>query len=290
MSGSTQPQFSVIIPTFNRAHVILRTLGSLLAQTCQDFELIVVDDGSTDNTRQIFDALKERRIRYSYQPNRGVSAARNLGAAQSRGSNLVFLDSDDEVHPHWLESFRVLLADDDVGVACVGMRETRTGRIVLPTDDGLFRAGTFALRRRLFLDVGGYVESLRQGENTELGIRLTSACRAAGLAIRSCRLPLLTYRNLPDDDPQRYRERYQHRLATALYMLEQYGDMSATRPHMRRQYLSIAGVNAARVGKYRDSRRFLRMAIRECPADWRNYGRMAVAYLPPLSKWLWVRD
>ncbi len=88
------PHISVIIPTYNRAALLIEAVESVLAQTWSDFELIVVDDGSTDDTPQCLKKYSDRLI-YLRQENRGVSAARNYGIANARGEWLAFLDSDD---------------------------------------------------------------------------------------------------------------------------------------------------------------------------------------------------
>lgn len=90
---------SVIIPTYNRAHLVGRAIQSVLNQTYQDFELIIVDDGSTDNTDDIIKEFqkKDKRIKYiRHEKNKGGSAARNSGIKVSRGEYIAFLDSDDE--------------------------------------------------------------------------------------------------------------------------------------------------------------------------------------------------
>jgi glycosyltransferase involved in cell wall biosynthesis len=88
------PLVSVIIPTFNRADFLREAIDSVLAQTEKDFELIVVDDGSTDQTKEMLAAYGER-ILYLFQTNAGASAARNLGIRQAQGRFITFLDSDD---------------------------------------------------------------------------------------------------------------------------------------------------------------------------------------------------
>jgi len=100
------PKVSVIIPTYNCQEFIGRSMGSVLGQTFQDFELIIVDDGSTDNTKEIVkDFLKkDKRIRYIYQENSGGPAKpMNTGILTSRGEFIAFLDSDDEWLPAKLE-------------------------------------------------------------------------------------------------------------------------------------------------------------------------------------------
>lgn len=96
---------SVIIPTYNRCALLFRAIESVLNQTYKDWELVIVDDGSTDNTSlEVTHLLKEeKKIRYIKTPNRGVSAARNLGIKLSAGEYLAFLDSDDEWLPGKLE-------------------------------------------------------------------------------------------------------------------------------------------------------------------------------------------
>ena len=100
---SKNPEVSVIIPTYNRAWVLREAIDSVLAQDFKDFELIVVDDGSTDNTRQILDPYDQGLI-VLRQSNKGVSAARNRGIAAARGRLVAFLDSDDLWLPRKLSS------------------------------------------------------------------------------------------------------------------------------------------------------------------------------------------
>lgn len=99
---------SVVIPTYNRAHLIGETIESVLAQTYQSVEIIVVDDGSHDNTRDVVESYGSA-VRYRYQSNAGVSAARNAGFAAARGEFIALLDSDDLWLPWKLEAQVALL-------------------------------------------------------------------------------------------------------------------------------------------------------------------------------------
>ncbi len=92
------PQVSIIMPTYNRADTILRAIRSIQAQTCQDWELIVVDDGSQDDTAALV-ADVDPRLTLVWQTNQGVTAARNTALGYCRGAYLAFLDSDDEWFP-----------------------------------------------------------------------------------------------------------------------------------------------------------------------------------------------
>lgn len=91
---SNKPTVSVVIPTYNRAKYVTETIDSVLSQSYTDYEIIVVDDGSTDNTREALAPYMDR-IRYIHQQNSGVSAARNRGIKAARGKWIAFLDSDD---------------------------------------------------------------------------------------------------------------------------------------------------------------------------------------------------
>jgi glycosyltransferase involved in cell wall biosynthesis len=99
---SSAPAVSVVIATYDRAKYLAATIDSVLGQRFQDFELIVVDDGSTDETRRAV-ALYGSRVRYLYQENRGPSAARNLGVRHARAEWISFQDSDDLSAPNHLE-------------------------------------------------------------------------------------------------------------------------------------------------------------------------------------------
>lgn len=96
---------SMIVPVYNTAQYLPACLDSILAQTFSDYELLLVDDGSTDDSAAICDAYaaKDQRIRVFHRPNGGVSAARNLGVAQAQGDWICYVDSDDEVKPDYLK-------------------------------------------------------------------------------------------------------------------------------------------------------------------------------------------
>ena len=105
--------FSVIIPTHNRASFIGKTIQSVLNQTYENFELILVDDGSTDNTEEIVNSIKDERIKYFKIPNSERGAARNFGIEKSKGDYITFLDSDDYFYVSYLKNARESLLKFD---------------------------------------------------------------------------------------------------------------------------------------------------------------------------------
>lgn len=160
------PFFSVLMCTYNRAQLLPRAITSLLAQTETDWELIIIDDGSTDNTFEVLQPyiLKHENIRYMYQQNRGLGSSRNAGVLAACGLFVTFLDSDDEYLPnHLLIRKTALVQNNDVhfihgGIEVIGNpyvpdKDDNTKLIHL---DECVVGGTFVLRRDMVLALGGY--------------------------------------------------------------------------------------------------------------------------------------
>jgi glycosyltransferase involved in cell wall biosynthesis len=131
----TSPSVSVIIPTYNRARSISRAIDSVLAQTLQNIELIVLDDGSEDDTAEVL-ARYGDRICLIRQENRGVSAARNKGIRAARGDWIAFLDSDDEWHPTKL-SLQVACLEKNAMKVCFTRCVAGNGEIITDIDEFL---------------------------------------------------------------------------------------------------------------------------------------------------------
>ena len=110
MALTTNPLFSVVVPTYNRLPLLIEALDSVWRQTFTDYEVIVVDDGSTDGTAEWLDG-QTPRLRFLRQENKGPGAARNLGAAEAKGEYLAFLDSDDVWFPWTLATYADVLAE-----------------------------------------------------------------------------------------------------------------------------------------------------------------------------------
>ncbi len=155
---------SVIIPSYNRQSSIKRSVLSVLDQTYRDLEVIVVDDGSTDETKREVESIGDPRVRYVYQENQGACTARNLGASLSKGEYIAFQDSDDTWRPNKLErQVAVLDRDPSVDIVCcqtlctradgsffISMKDAPEG--ILSVQRGPFGISTQALvmRRKVF--------------------------------------------------------------------------------------------------------------------------------------------
>ena len=122
---------SVVIPSYNYGHFIEDTIRSILAQTYISYEIIVVDDGSTDNTQEILKPYLEK-INYVYQNNQGLSAARNHGTSLAKGEFVLFLDADDFLLPHMLEEqIAAFQQNPDLGLVICGWHIVdKTGKIL----------------------------------------------------------------------------------------------------------------------------------------------------------------
>lgn len=117
-----KPNISIIVPVYNVEKYLNRCVDSILAQTYTDFELLLIDDGSTDDSGTICDeyAAKDSRIRVFHKPNGGASSARNMGLDYAKGEWIAFADADDYVMPEWLQNYHVN-ENSDKAVICQGL-------------------------------------------------------------------------------------------------------------------------------------------------------------------------
>jgi len=184
--------FSVIMPVYNHEQYVHEAIGSVVAQTFEDWELWAVDDGSTDEAGQILDrwAERERRIHVLHQANAGPAVARNVGFRRSRGPWLAFLDSDDVFFPDTLAAYREFiqshpdvrflygyrhrLNDDGTTTELPGeFQDAPTGAAELFVRMHLSHL-CVCYRRELLEAVGGYDERLRSVEDYDLYLRLSA--------------------------------------------------------------------------------------------------------------------
>jgi len=191
---------SIIIPTYNRSKSLPLSIKSVLDQTRSIWELIIIDDGSEDSTKEVLkDILKDDRIKYYYQENQGVSVARNSGAKLATGDYLIFLDSDDVFFPDLIKNiYEAEFYKYDL-ICWQGLKNIDGNEKIWKAQqlDGMynniiatFLAGSICFKKSIFLQVGGYDPKMSFGENYELGMRLSEQ---TDLKIKSIHKPLLYY-------------------------------------------------------------------------------------------------
>ena len=184
------PKVSVIIPTYNRSSLVKEAVESVLAQTFNDLEIIVVDDGSTDDTRSVIEVVGDPKIKYYYKENAGVSNARNFGIEHAKGQYIAFLDSDD----CWPKDFLKLLVgklekDHKYEAAYTSVKIlSANGEFLKSTEESLCKSGkiTADLFKNAFIWVSATVlrtdalgdlrfeQSLKNAEDSDFLLRLTA--------------------------------------------------------------------------------------------------------------------
>lgn len=190
---SETPKVSVVIATYNRANFLAETIDSVLQQRFQDYELILVDDGSTDQTRTLAESYGSR-IRYLYHENRGPSAARNLGVRHARAPWIAFQDSDDLTEPNHLETLCAYATEHPgcgmvfANGAYLSGTESKRGtiipmaksrrlacngvRLVDLFEKSIVRLQASLISKEAYDAVGGHDESLRICMDLDLSFRL----------------------------------------------------------------------------------------------------------------------
>lgn len=203
-----QPLVSVVIPTYNHGHYVGQAVDSALNQSYQNIEVLVIDDGSTDDTRQRMVQYGDR-IRYIHQPNQGLSAARNTGIANALGDYLAFLDSDDSFHPRKIEAQLACLAahpeidllgttmfSDEtivwcpIELSCLPMLAISLEMMAIRPR---FAPSSVIAHKKCFQAVGWFDTELRSVEDRDMWLRIATQFKMGRLEI-----PLTWYRVSPN--------------------------------------------------------------------------------------------
>lgn len=196
---------SVIIPLYNKENFVAGTIKSVLSQTYTDFELIIINDGSTDGSAQIATSFYDHRIRYTEQPNRGVSIARNKGISIARGEYIAFLDADDKWSPDYLEKMALLSQQyPSYSVFCSSQEKRPIN--TLPTGISIiedyctyyyiFWTGCMFIKKDVFDKVGGFREGIQLGEDSDMWLRISCIYKTIFLNEELACHPYITENNL----------------------------------------------------------------------------------------------
>jgi len=230
---------SIITPTYNRANTISRTIESILLQEFTNWELIIVDDGGTDNTKQIIEnSFRDDRISYYYIENRGVCAARNYGASKATGEWLIFLDSDDCFHLGFLKSISEIFSKTDYEINLFFSEIKLSGGNIKKKELNKFTAhsllsGNFAIKKSFFDELGGYDPIVTYSENTELAIRILKSNRK----FKIHETVSLIY-NL-ENTIERRKRYYKKKKKSAIYILKKHPSFFKMELGLKIDYLKI---------------------------------------------------
>ena len=260
------PYFTIIIPSFNRVHVIDRAIQSILNQTYPDWELIIVDDGSTDNTKEILTPiLADKRIKYIYQDNAGVCAARNAGARVAEGNYLIFLDSDDIVENNWLHDFYEEIENKTADIVYCSVKIQNYNNTIEYIDvdnpygnhkgKGTDLAGSWAVKKQIFCEVGMYDENIKFGENNELRLRINSLNFNIGI--------IKKYNLIYFASKYGGSKNYQNKINSILYILDKHKDYYNKNSHVKKLFLQSAAVSAVRIKQTKKANDLFKLALSE---------------------------
>ena len=272
--------FSIIIPSFNYAHYLSRAISSIHQQTNSNYEILIVDDGSTDNTRHISEQLISQypNLHYYYQENRGPAAARNLGAVKSIGRYIIFLDADDELLHEALHEYKIMIDSHPKRHVFIGEHITQTTTGVLkkstPQDlrikgkEQLFAAylfgkvsisaGAIAIHHSVFNSIK-FPEELRSTEDIPFYAQLLASFDTVFIA-----KPLAKIHKHDDS----LRHNYYHGGNVGMALVDSIFDPLVLQPKLQKfkqryyvkRCLSLSGL-AFRAGQYSHSRKWYLTAV-----------------------------
>jgi len=284
------PQVSVIIPTFNRAELLPIAIRSVLNQTFQDFEILIVDDGSSNTTPAVVKSFDDDRIHYIRHPKpRGGAAARNTGIAYCQAEYVAFLDDDDEWYPHKLERQMDVMRKSAPEIAAVYSGyfavERATGRVcgqMTPKSKGDLSSELLAsnpiggtscmlVRKDCLKKVGGFDEKLPSFQDYDLWIRISQEFR-----FDYVEEPMLNYYV----HPNKVWTNFDALLQGLEIMLGKYGSSVAFRKASSNRYL-FCGIKLCEANRFEEGRRALRCSVSLNPYAAKPYIYLLLALLGP---------
>ena len=295
-----EDRISIVIPTYNRADVLSSAIKSVIQQSYNDWELIIVDDGSEDETDSMIEPYirKYDKIKYYRISNSGAAFARNFGVRKSTGRTVTFLDSDDRVKMEWLERMYSRMREERAAVVSCGVEKISVSghkKSVYPNRSPLSygleakftNGGSFMIDRDIFLAVGGYDPELRAGQHTELGFRVARHIAANDLRVAAIRDTLV---EVTDHLGPRIRNDHEAVFEGTAYLLEKHGTrLGDLSPRLYYKYLSVAGVRGVAAGYAREGRKYLLEAWKVRPYSPKSMLRLLLSCFPRIAQGYWAR-
>ena len=288
--------FSVVVPLYNKALHIERALKSILQQAIQDFEIIVVNDGSTDHGRDIVVALGDERIRLIDQSNQGVSVARNRGIEAAKYEFVAFLDADDEWLPDYLQTIQVLINNfPDCGAYATAIQTIRpNGQRYLPNlnklqpepwigilpnffelfqEGVIFHPSSIVVRRHVLIEVGGFPPGVVLLEDIACWVKIAIRYPIAFSPRR-----LVTYHQDASNRSNRYKNLTEAAFVKTVHEAIANGLIPKENQREARQFIAQKQIHTAIVNIMEGNSCYARQILASCAAT-RKYRR----------EWLWWR-
>jgi glycosyltransferase involved in cell wall biosynthesis len=286
--------FSVILPSYNRALKLPKAIDSVLAQSYTNFELIIVDDGSEDDTRKVVESYNDSRLVYLYQKNKGVCAARNQGIRISNSNYITFLDSDDYSDNDWLSNFYDLIQQDKSDIVFCDMNlhfpdgRTKLRRALfrynekVQNNNGMFMPGSFAIKSELIKSIGGFDENIKFGEFTDIDFTLQrmEISRAFTNKIG------IHYHPAPDGGGKNQ----QNKVDAISYLLDKHKIHFKEDKNAKWLYLQNAAISYVRLKKLSLARKYFLKAFLVKPWRIQTLIRYFISLLPFLSNLIWNKS
>jgi glycosyltransferase involved in cell wall biosynthesis len=290
------PFFSVIIPCYNSSLTIPRTIESLLTQEFSDYEVIIVDDGSTDNSNEVIKKhLQDSRLTYCFVPNSGVSAARNFGVSRASGEFLLFLDADDQLGRESLSHYYNSLSQSNsilaLGTAVYVTASDRTIKSIAPwktpENFGPVLCGSYCIKRDVFLATGGFDVNLFYSENSELFLRLKLSNLIAWEKIEL--VPAASVKIVTIERRLRAKKYSKKKYLSVNYFLLKHQAFFNTSAADFLNFKRLQAVGALFNNDYRQSRESMMQVIRRSPYSLKSYIQYLILLMPRFAKWFYGR-
>jgi glycosyltransferase involved in cell wall biosynthesis len=282
------PRVSVIIPTHNRAEFLEKAIHSVLNQSYTDFEILVCDDASSDDTRKVVEAISDERIRFiRYEQNRGVIRVRNEAISNSSGDYIAFLDDDDEWLPTKLEKQIAILGDstNKLGGVYTGVYsiDTQLGRIVKTSIpkysgdilnellmDNFITTSSVIIKKYCFERVGLFDPEYKSASDYDMWIRI-----AAEFNFDYVAEPLVNYRN----HPKKISTNYDGLIRGLERLISKHENLFTDNRQAYVNHLLKIGVFQCFNNNSQEGRKTFRTALRFRPLDIRLYYNMIISFL-----------
>jgi glycosyltransferase involved in cell wall biosynthesis len=271
---------SVVIPTYNRGYILREAIRSVLGQSYGNLEMIVVDDGSTDNTEEVLQGLAGigDRIRFiKHETNKGEAAATNTGIKNSKGQFITFLDSDDRIFPEKIQSqVREFIVDPDLDACFTAVKEfdgrdEKEWMPFFPPKSFCNSSGLY--RREIFKKIGLLDESLDLCSDVEISIRISELCTFKNISA------VLMERKRLGDAKSRGNAARGLKYKSYRNIYKKHGNFLIE--HFGRKYLSEEfhgwGKYLLGEGKKKEARKCFLKAVLICPWQVRNYRKLLKA-------------